>query len=229
MPCEPNDLHASHFYAKRKRNCEVGLGNAENEEENPPELPKDKKKVKKLKEKSFNHTNKNYSQMQNITNFIKEPNGLIPLYNDLNELMHPEKIYAISPSNILNSNNESIYADLWNKIDNEESVFLKKYKGKHGTSSFKTPYKQQKNMHIEGFENVKQEDGNGENVLIEQNEGESNNFEDLMANFGIEHKNCNKEMIFEDFEEEEEQDQIENDFGNKDFNDFNGFIREEGP
>ena len=220
MPCEPNDLHASHFYAN-KRNRDSDIENSDNEEENP-EIPNDKKKVKKLKEKTLNLTKKNSKNMQNIANMMKEPNNFMPLYNELNT----DKLYTVSPSNLLNTNNnsESVFADIWNKIDNEETCH-KKFKGKHGvvSSSFKSPFKMQKIAHSEtGNENEKDEDdGTHENAM--NNDNEFSNFDDLLENFGIEPKSCKIETKFEEAEEEEEENQVENDFENLDFiDDFNG-------
>ena len=74
---------------------------------------------------------------------------------------------------------------------------------------------------IIGYQQIKK---NLENLINCENEFEINNFDDLLANFGIEHKNCKNEMKMEEFEEEEEENQIENDFENKDFiDDFTGY------
>ena len=69
------------------------------------------------------------------------------------------------------------------------------------------------------------EEMNLENLINLEDDFEFNNFEDILANFGIDHsKNCKNEIKIEECEEEEEDNQEENDFENKDFiDDFNGY------
>ena len=227
MPCEPNDLHASHVYAKRNR--KMDLEGSENEEENP-ETPKNKKKVKKLKEKSQNLANKNYSQMPNIASLIKEqPNN--PLYSELSDIkQHHEKLFSVSPSNLIHAGTDGMLGDAWKMESDEGTTCHKKFKNKHGvvSSSFKTPHKMPKNAHNnESFseDEKENEEMNLENLINLEDDFEFNNFEDILANFGIDNsKNCKNEIKIEECEEEEEDNQEENDFENKDFiDDFNGY------
>lgn len=220
MPSEPNDLHASHLYVKRDHKSVIET--SENEEENPPETIQNKKKITKLKEKLLKSrkTRKFFSQ---IPNFPKEKSEFIPLYTETKDSKNPDIFLSNNGSNILFPNNENFFSDLWGKIDcrsdNEDNTIQKKHKGKHNMTSslFKTQMnKIQKNHYIE--ENSKEYAE--ENDFLAQNENEinDNNFEDVLANFGIEHKSIKNEINAGEFEEEEEENQIDNDFDN------NGFI-----